>query len=86
MLGVKAETSDLSLAGWRKRTHPDDWPGLIDHLEEVLRGEVETFQREVRFRHADGGWRRTARSAARPAATRRAARCGWWACTWTSTG
>ncbi|MBC5782122.1 PAS domain-containing protein [Ramlibacter sp. USB13] len=42
--------------GWRQLVHPADMPGLVDHLQQAMRDNVE-FQQEFRLRYRDGSYR-----------------------------
>jgi PAS domain S-box-containing protein len=46
-----------TVAGWRKRIHPDDLPQFTSGVIAHLKGESERFECDYRFRTRDGSWR-----------------------------
>ena len=54
LLGYTPE--ELSDADWRRFTHPDDVQPDLDNLARVLRGEIDGYTLEKRYRHHDGHW------------------------------
>ncbi len=56
-LGGAAVEQRGDLAGWRRVTHPEDWPAFDRALQEHLAGRSEQFQCEHRVRAAGVGWR-----------------------------
>jgi two-component system cell cycle sensor histidine kinase/response regulator CckA len=42
--------------GWGERVHPEDRPGLLEAMNQVLQGTEEGYTLEYRFRRADGRW------------------------------
>jgi len=54
--GVPAEPLGGTMEGWREHVHPDDWPGLLNHMQSCLGGQQLHFSTEHRTRAADGCW------------------------------
>ncbi len=48
------EAEDLRGVLIRDFTHPDDWDASLEDIQAVVAGEVEIYQIEKRYRHADG--------------------------------
>src|SRR5262245_36483599 len=46
----------LTLEGWRKSIHPDDYARFRDATVAHLKGETERFECDYRFRSGDGSW------------------------------
>ncbi len=55
LLGLRPER--LTLAGWRKSIHPDDYPAFREATVAHLKGKTPRFECDYRFRGADGSWR-----------------------------
>jgi PAS domain S-box-containing protein len=55
VLGLPSE--HLSLAGWHKRIHPEDFPAYRHATIAHLKGITERFEHDYRYRAADGTWR-----------------------------
>lgn len=51
-----AEISPVSIETWRKFTHPDDLKASDQLLERHFRGELDSYELELRMRHKDGNW------------------------------
>ena len=51
-----AEISPVSIETWRKFTHPDDLKASDQLLERHFRGELDSYELELRMRHKDGSW------------------------------
>jgi PAS domain S-box-containing protein len=54
LLGLSPE--HLTLDGWRKSIHPDDYARFRDATVAHLKGQTERFECEYRFRSGDGTW------------------------------
>jgi PAS domain S-box-containing protein len=54
LLGLPPE--HLTLEGWRKSIHPDDYARFRDATVAHLKGETERFECDYRFRSGDGSW------------------------------
>jgi PAS domain S-box-containing protein len=54
--GVPAEQLGSILDGWRERVHPDDWPALLGHIQDCLKGGEAHFRSEHRGLCKRGGW------------------------------
>jgi diguanylate cyclase (GGDEF)-like protein/PAS domain S-box-containing protein len=48
--------ADLRETSFQALTHPEDLAGDLELVQQVLEGELRTYQVEKRYRHADGGW------------------------------
>ena len=46
-----------TVAGWRKRIHPDDLPRFTAGVVTHLKGESDRFECDYRYRARDGSWR-----------------------------
>ena len=57
MLGYPARGDVIDRKFWFERCHPDDIARSSQHVERALAGLVDTYQYEVRLRHADGEYR-----------------------------
>ncbi|MGH2735353.1 MAG: PAS domain S-box protein [Actinomycetota bacterium] len=51
---VGYNSSELLQMSFQEITHPDDLSKDLDHLERTLSGEIDTYQMEKRYFHADG--------------------------------
>jgi PAS domain S-box-containing protein len=53
------QRSDVSggIESWRQRVHPDDWPEVQNHLNEVIAGRRDQFEPEYRIIRPDGAAR-----------------------------
>lgn len=55
VLGYGKEEIENSFDAWQKLTHPDDLPGLLDHVQHYLEHNGdEPFRHEVRYFHKEG--------------------------------
>ena len=54
LLGLSPE--HITLEGWRKSIHPDDYARFRDGTIAHLKGETERFECDYRFRSGDGTW------------------------------
>jgi len=57
MLGYPARADVIDRQFWFDRCHPDDARRASDHIQRALSGLSDTYQYEVRLRHADGEYR-----------------------------
>lgn len=57
MLGLDRATLAATAATWRALMHPDDIADNDAAFARLVAGEMPLYDREVRYRHADGGWR-----------------------------
>jgi two-component system, NarL family, sensor histidine kinase UhpB len=55
--GYKAEDVKDNMTWWRNNIHPDDRERVISAIEQKLKGEVNTWQDDYRFRHQNGTYR-----------------------------
>jgi PAS domain S-box-containing protein len=55
LLGLPRER--LTLAGWQKSIHPEDFPRFRDATVAHLKGLTQRFECDYRFRAQDGTWR-----------------------------
>ena len=53
MLGYRAEEL-LQIENWHQLIHPEDRAANHDHLEQALRGEIDSYHTEKRYLHKDG--------------------------------
>ncbi|MBD3317443.1 MAG: PAS domain S-box protein, partial [Chitinivibrionales bacterium] len=56
MAGYEVNEFPHTLEEFKKRIHPDDLDFVIEHSNRHLRGEIDRFEVEFRFRKKDGGW------------------------------
>lgn len=56
MLGLPPET-ELTLAGFHARVHPEDVPAIAAGHSAIEAGERDDFEADFRVQHADGSWR-----------------------------
>ncbi len=54
--GLAAVADESGWAWWEKHVHPDDYLGMLDKVEEHLKGAGSIWQGELRLRRGDGGW------------------------------
>jgi len=57
MLGLPSEDGVVSVESVRDRFHPEDLPESKEETEEVLAGEMDRYENEVRRKTADGDWK-----------------------------
>lgn len=41
---------------WRERVHPEDWPRVLTHRDEVFQSDSSFWEEEYRFKKADGNY------------------------------
>ena len=57
MLGYTAEeVAHSPRSTWRRCMHPDDFAHVSEQMQRHCRGELPTFEGEMRMRHQDGHW------------------------------
>lgn len=56
MLGFELSELDSNIDTWKKLIHPDDRTGVLETLENHLRGETPFYETEHRIRTKYGGW------------------------------
>lgn len=56
MLGMDPKETDMSIATWESRVHPDDIAQCYRDIQAHLRGETAVYENIHRMRHADGRW------------------------------
>ncbi len=57
MLGWDESEVGEGLEEFKHRVHPDDLAAVVAELEAYLGERIPRFERELRMRHRDGGWR-----------------------------
>ncbi len=57
MLGYEPGEVDVSVERWPELVHPDDFPSVMESVQQHLRGETPAHDIEMRGRTKDGGWR-----------------------------
>ncbi|MGD9773440.1 PAS domain-containing protein [Diaphorobacter sp.] len=57
VLGMAPDGIQHSIEGLQPLVHPDDWPALQSLREQIRRGQIDSFARELRMRHQSGQWR-----------------------------
>ena len=57
MLGFEPGEVDVSVERWPELVHPDDFPAVMESVQQHLRGETAAHDIEMRGRTKDGGWR-----------------------------
>jgi two-component system, cell cycle sensor histidine kinase and response regulator CckA len=56
-LGYAEEEISDDISEWRNRVHPEDLDGVMQALQEYIRGARSTYVSEFRLRHKDGSYR-----------------------------
>lgn len=56
MLGLHPQRDAAQAADWRERLHPDDLPKLEHSYRRLATPGEDSFEAEMRLRHADGHW------------------------------
>ena len=57
MLGYLPGEIELTIGGWKRLIHPEDWPEVSEALNQHLEGKRPSFEAECRFLCKSGEWR-----------------------------
>jgi two-component system, sensor histidine kinase and response regulator len=57
VLGFSAEELGDSPDTWERLIHPDDWPKVLQAMQNHMAGLTGSYQADYRMRTKDGGWR-----------------------------
>ena len=56
ILGLELDEVEAHMKSWEKLIHPDDYPKVLQLVDDHLKGKTPVYQAEYRLRHRDGRW------------------------------